>query len=126
MGQADAEDTCAVDAPPADAGENAVHAALLKVYPRRASITPTYSGCQTLWLVTPSGPQRQFRLRIRLGKVVQLESSSGETCQYAADALIAGSKTACPPEKPDLLRSLPPNCLSKAGEISTPRCAMAE
>lgn len=118
--------TCKLLAPPPEAGENSVHAQLLKVYPRRSSLGKKFSGCQTIWLDPPGEagaqdyPKSLIRLHFQSGTLVAAQME-GKLCRYTANGKAVGSNSSiCPPEAPEAFLSEPPGCISDPKKRAMP------
>jgi hypothetical protein len=125
-----AASTCHVAEPPELAGENAAHAQLFKVYPRRGSVGGDYSGCQTIWLYPPgeagarSQPTTVMRYYFQRGNVVAVQFD-GKVCKYTpAGAPLPGNTAECPDDAPEAMPSLPAGCVVNALRSASPttRC----
>jgi hypothetical protein len=113
--------SCSIQMPPPDAGEEATHAKILKVFPRAKNIPAGFSGCQSVWLEMPPTWALAFRLSFTDGRVVKLWTPSYE-CHYAADKLKTPASTECAPEPPEPMESEPAGCISqhREGDASRP------
>jgi len=110
---------CNLQKPPLDAGEDAVHAKILKIYPRAKNMPSGYSGCQSVWLETPPNWALAFRMSFTGGHVVKLWTPEYE-CQYAGGKLTKPSSPECGAEAPEPMRSEPAGCVSQHRDSSRP------
>ena len=110
---------CDLSAPPTSAGEEVNHNSVLRVFPRRSSISATYSGCQAVF-VTPSEntPQLLWLIEIRRGDPVRMWSPrpdmrDQQDCRYKNGTLVRGRSEICSDARTLLMPSLPAGCLAK-------------
>ena len=119
---------CAIEAPPASAGEipfmhgsgDPLVADPSKVltYPRTKDIGSTYTGCQATWgqhddkwkLVSLVYVEHGAAVRLWL---VSLAQDRTENCRYKAGKIVVGDPSNCPNPNVLLTRSLPSGCLRK-------------
>jgi hypothetical protein len=112
---------CTLGAPPASAGEIALHAQIMLVYPRSEVLAKTYTGCQSTFISFEGGPWRVVgRLRFSNGVPVQYRHLFDEpryhfSCAYGAGKLTRGDLRKCPEFKLLVPRTLPPGCHEKMG-----------
>jgi len=118
--------TCQLASPPIEAGENAVHAQLLKVYPRKSTMGQQFTGCQTIWLYGPgesgaqNAPTDLMLLHFRNGHVVSARIE-GRLCQYSESGKAEKSNSsACPNEAPEAFLSEPAGCISDPQQRANP------
>jgi len=111
--------SCSLQKPPPDAGENAVHAKILKIHPRAKNIPSGFSGCQSVWLEAPPNWAIAFRLYFKGGRVVRLWTPEYE-CYYSGGKLKKPSSSECGAEVPEPMRSEPAGCVSQHRDASRP------
>jgi hypothetical protein len=113
-----ASDTnCAIDEPPAGAGEDAAHKTLLKIFPRNSDMGAAYSGCQTVWVRDGNSWAVLMIGVFENGEVTQMKFPSEpgnavEQCVKRSGALVKGNTNVCHAMDAFPYSSAPPGCLS--------------
>ncbi len=93
---------CDLQRPPAEAGVTLVGDRVARVYPRRASITNAFTGCQVVFLSNPGEPyQVAWVIEVTAGDPKRIWSplrglEGWLQCRYQAGALLAGNPEVCP------------------------------
>jgi hypothetical protein len=103
--------SCLVQVPPPEAGERVLNRTLVKVYPRRSNLSPSFNGCQSVWQEAPGGWPIAYRLHIQNGSVTKISTPTYE-CAYVGASLDANALAVCPKAVPQPQGSLPPGCLT--------------
>jgi hypothetical protein len=111
---------CTIELPPEDSGENATHAVLLKVFPRKATVASDYTGCQTMWVQNGSGWDKfsiMFFVKGRLQTwwAADDANANGTYCQFTDGKLLPQQPKACyEPSNTGLQRSYAPGCVRES------------
>ena len=105
---------CRVSQPPEHSGEDFIHGATAKVFPRVKDFAPQYSGCQTTWVQSGSGWEVLGVTHIESGKPVAFWSPvERETlCKYQSGKVV-GASSDCPAFRVLVKRSMAPGCVAK-------------
>jgi len=75
---AQADDSCALAAPPAEAGAYVTPGGFLLIHPRNAALADDYSGCKQVWIMrAPGDTPLLMRLRFERGRRVMAEAFDG-------------------------------------------------
>ena len=117
---------CTLSAPPASAGEESNHGAVLRVFPRARDIDPQYSGCQSLFaehngqwiLVSMTEVVKGDPVRVWFEQNADEDSLS---CRYSHGKVVQGNPDKCPMPDLILLKSLAPGCVQRIREAVTDR-----
>lgn len=118
QGTEPAGQNCRLLAPPTDAGESPDHGIVLRIYPRASEISPSYSGCQTMWAPQANAWIRISETEIINGDPVRLWTPAGisdatASCRYAKGKTISGDARSCPAPEFLIQQSFPAGCASK-------------
>ena len=68
-------ENCDLKLPPLNAGYSALMGMPLRVYPSHEVISPSYSGCQVIWVTDGTTEQLEMKIRFEHGKPKQLVGS---------------------------------------------------
>jgi hypothetical protein len=83
-------ESCALERPPPNAGEGAIHALFFRVFPRNAELGSKFSGCQSVW--AGEGPELilWYRTFYEMGEPYRYEAYAPikVVCEYAAQRLL--------------------------------------
>lgn len=110
---------CNIDLPPNEAGEDAVHATLIKIFPRKSSVVANYSGCQTAWLHTGQAWEKFSVMYFKKGQLRTWLSSEngaishGIVCQYSNGKLEAKQPPKCYVPTAGLKSTFAPGCMAE-------------
>ena len=119
---------CDLKGPPADSGEDGDHGIPMRIYPRRAAIGSTYSGCQTVWAYDGATWSVAFLGVFENGTITRMRVPSEpgnpiEQCLMQSGRLVKGDKDICSSLDMFPYSSVPPGCASVASGEGQRDCA---
>ncbi len=107
---------CSLSTPPREAGESSNHGRAMKIYPRKADISLTYTGCQILWFEQTQNKkdfEKIWVIYFESGKAVAEKtfgSIGNHLCIYREGKLASGQPKGCDKAPPKPFVSFPPGC----------------
>jgi hypothetical protein len=110
---------CDIELPPDGAGEDAVHTALVKVFPRKSTVVSDYSGCQTAWLQKGETWGKFSVMLFQRGQLQTWLSSDdgtsplGLVCQFSDGKLAARQPAKCYVPIAGLKPTFAPGCMAE-------------
>jgi hypothetical protein len=124
---------CSVSLPPANAGEDVNHGALMKIYPRKSEMGPEYTGCQSTWIEHQGNWVLLSVFYFERGLLRALRMPHEQTrskdiyCWYKDSKLEPGSSKRCfaPAQEVVPSSSYAPGCMEQAiskGGVLTSGC----
>ena len=92
---------CALEAPPAEAGEDSNHGRRIRVFPRAKDIGADYSGCQAVFMEDHGKWVVWYLVEIASGYPLRVWSEFGSgdpifSCRYSKGNLVRGDPDSCP------------------------------
>lgn len=111
-------ENCSLSTPPRDAGDSSNHGRAMKIYPRKAGISPAYTGCQILWFEQTQNKndfEKIWVIYFESGKAVAertFGSIGDHLCIYREGKLAPGQPKDCDKAPPKPFASFPPGCNS--------------
>ena len=109
---------CGLELPPEGAGEDAVHTALVKVFPRKSTVGSDYSGCQTAWLQKGESWEKFSVMLFKNGQLQTWMSSNDGTsplalvCRFSDGKLEARQPAKCYVPMAGLKPTFAPGCMA--------------
>jgi len=107
---------CDLSSPPAAAGEEMNHGAVLRVFPRAKDIGPTYTGCQAL--LAPDGEKWVVVsiTEVVNGDPLRVWSDYEKdpavlACRFKGGKVVEGDPNKCPVPQFMLVKSIAPGCV---------------
>jgi hypothetical protein len=114
------EPNCDISVPPVSSGETSSHAFLIKVFPRKTTVSMDYSGCQTMWIQTQEtwqmfSVQLFSKGQLQAWWMLDNKNPDGYVCKFSAGKLEADQPKGCyKPSNMGLAPSFPPGCIQEA------------
>jgi hypothetical protein len=111
-------DNCGLQVPPKEAGEDGFEGGILLIYPRRAQIGKSYTGCQLVWLGR-DGKLSPYLVGVfrsgKLERMINLRDANDPIaqCLFKDGKLVQGDSKICQAVDLFPFRSMPPGCLSE-------------
>lgn len=112
---------CSLSSPPAQAGEEMNHGAVLRIYPRAKDIGAEYTGCQVLFAPHAGKWQVVSLTEVVNGEAVRIWSEHEKdqsvlACRYKSGRLVVGNPDKCPMAEFLLVKSMAPGCVKLVGD----------
>ena len=109
---------CALNSPPATAGEEINHGVTLKIFPRARDMARTYTGCQTLWMPEGNKWMVVSMVVIASGDPERLWSPNATdpkraACRYKYGKVVSGDPHQCPSPEFLIMKSLAAGCVER-------------
>ena len=106
---------CALSSPPAEAGEEMNHGAVLRIYPRAKDINAVYTGCQVLFAPHAGKWHVVSLTEVVRGAPVRMwseheQDTSVLACRYKGGKVVVGNPDKCPMAEFLLVKSMAPGC----------------
>jgi|SRR5450755_660121 len=120
---------CDLAEPPTSSGEDTLHGATLKIFPRARDISKGYTGCQVMWV--PDGTKWLVLslTYIEKGSAVRIwfplmPNHEAHVCRYRNGRVIAGNKDDCPMAEFLIHESMDVGCVQRGwvSEQAAGRC----
>ena len=117
---------CDLAEPPAKAGDDLAHGAVLRIHPYAGDIKADYRGCQTSWVESRGRWEIVGVSYFERGEVAGFWSPPPDemTCRYREGHAVGDPKGQCPPAALLKVRAMPPGCGKKVlGRTASRDCA---